>query len=181
MLAQQPKQDELNEQKWRAELDQKIAKATTDTARVRLLLKKGQSLFDVNYDSAIFYTERAATLAKRINFLPGQAKVQLALASFYSFKGKDAQAKASFREIQKLLAVSPSVNTASEFYYLYGTFYFLRGQHDSAIIYFKKTIPLVRQLHDGFAAFTEFGTFNNLALARFSRFGWPIRPPGHRV
>ena len=90
--AQPPKEPEFDFKKYMAELDQKIAKAPSDTARVKLLLRKGQNFGDINYDSAIVYAERAATLAKRTNFLTWEQEARLALASFYSFKGKDVQA-----------------------------------------------------------------------------------------
>ena len=158
-----PEPEELTLKQWIDQLNGRLAKATSDTTRVKLLWKKGRAYYDTNIDSSIYFTKQSGDLAKRIKYLAGEREAELSLASAYALKGSDSEAKARFHRVRELLAVSPSTEVLANYNYSLGTFYLRREQRDSAIIYFKKALPAAQQLGEERSELL-FLILNNLAL-----------------
>ena len=66
-------------------LDREIAKATTDTAKIRLECRKVSTWSRLNLDSAISQAERTLPKAKQTDFTEARLFLQFNLATNYSY------------------------------------------------------------------------------------------------
>jgi signal transduction histidine kinase len=129
-------------------LDKQIAMAKTDTAKIRLAIKKIGSLIETNLDSAILFGNKTIEAAKKINYNEGEAHARLKLATSYCFKGNYKATDENLRLAHKLLAPLKDTTGLGYVYSGYGMMYGMQSKYDSAIWYYEKAIKLAQLTGD---------------------------------
>ncbi len=138
-LAQNAKVDSLN---------QLISKATSDTARINLTIKKMQLLSNVNLDSAIYVGEKTLAEAKKINYYRGIVDVVQNLIGNYCFKGNYKAADENLKFLTQFIKPSKDSADISKVYSNYGMMYGMQSKYDTSIQFYEKAIRIAERNHD---------------------------------
>ncbi|QHT69756.1 sensor histidine kinase [Rhodocytophaga rosea] len=129
-------------------LDRLILKVTTDTARIKLLLKKADFLVEVNLDSAINVSKRTIQAAEKINYKKGEANARLGLATGYNFKGEYKAASLNLKIAEEIFLSLQDSTGLGTLYGNYGMMYGMQSKYDSSIYYYERAIQVAEGLHD---------------------------------
>ena len=122
-------------------LDRLMAKAKTDTERIRLNIKKINLLSAKNLDTAIYLEKIELQKAEKANFYDGIFLLHTQLSNNYIFKGNYDSAKANIQYLEKIIKPNDSLNLTS-IYGVYGMMYGVQANYDSSIIFYQKAIPV---------------------------------------
>ncbi len=129
-------------------LNRLLSKATTDTARVNLNVRKAGLLAQVNLDSALALGERTVAFSRKIAYPVGEARARLKLVTAYCFKGNFAEARKNLRRAEALFSAQPDSADFGLLYSSYGMLHGMLSQYDSATVFYEKAIRLARQAND---------------------------------
>jgi two-component system, NtrC family, sensor kinase len=124
-------------------LDRLISKSTSDTARIKLLLRKISLLS--NIDSAISLGKTVIEETKKINYRTGEAEARQKLASKYNMKGDYQMAAENFaiaESIYKSLKDSLGLNYV---WSGYGMMYGMQSKYDTSTRYFEAAIGIAER------------------------------------
>ncbi len=128
-------------------LDRLIQRATSDTARINLLIQKVSFLIEVNIDSAIGESKKIIESAERLHYRKGEAQARVKLATSYCFKGEYAAAE-NLKIAENILLSLKGFTGLGSLYSGYSIMYGMQYKHDSAVKYYEKTIRIAQQLRD---------------------------------
>ncbi|QHT69755.1 tetratricopeptide repeat protein [Rhodocytophaga rosea] len=131
-------------------LDRLIVKATTDTARINLRIKKLNYLNEINLDSAILEGKRNITDAQKINYSQGVANTLIRLVTSYCYKGEYAAAAQSLEMAEKIYRSLQDSTGFGNLYSSYGMMYGMQSKYDSSIYYYERAIQVASNIKNEF-------------------------------
>ncbi|MGI8952563.1 MAG: tetratricopeptide repeat-containing sensor histidine kinase [Chitinophagaceae bacterium] len=117
-----------------------IANAKTDTARINLLNEKARVYTENNLDSAINISSTAIEKAKQIQYQKGEANAYNMLGIALTYKGSFALAAANYKAAEQIYRQTADSEGLNKLYRGYGMYYGMQSKYDSSIIFFKKNI-----------------------------------------
>jgi two-component system, NtrC family, sensor kinase len=123
-----------------------IPKATSDTERINLAIKKIGLLTETNIDSSMALGKKTIEEARRLNYSRGEAGVLLNMSSNYSIKGDYVAAEQSLKKTE---AISSTLDDSSLFaraYSGYGMMYGMQAKYDTSIMYYTRAIAIDEKL-----------------------------------
>jgi two-component system, NtrC family, sensor kinase len=123
-------------------LDKLISKASSDTGRINLMIKKMAALGANNLDSAIVLGKKTIEEAKKINYKKGEAVARSRLASSYCFKGEYTDANYNLKIAEGIFIPLKDSAELSGVYDGYGMMYGMQSKYDTAILFYEKAITL---------------------------------------
>jgi two-component system, NtrC family, sensor kinase len=129
-------------------LNRLINKATSDTQRVNLKIKKIVLLSNENLDSANALAAKTIEEAKHIGYKKGEAIARIRMASNNCYKGNFATAKENLEISNQLLTQLKDSAAISEMYNCYGTMYAMQNKLDSSHFFFDKGIAISTVMKD---------------------------------
>jgi serine phosphatase RsbU (regulator of sigma subunit) len=138
-------------------LSRLISKTSSDTERIKLILKKVYLFSNINLDSSINLALRTLQENKRIGYYRGEVDLRIRLVYNYSYKGNQKAAK---EQLDYLRSYVKAPNDSSDFglvFASYGIFYGMQSKYDSSIYFYEKAIRIyeksrsVRQLGSSYA------------------------------
>ncbi|HUM46659.1 MAG TPA: tetratricopeptide repeat protein, partial [Chitinophagales bacterium] len=132
-------------------INQLISKATTDTARINLAVKKMQLLSNINLDSAISVGEKTLAAAKKINYYRGIIDVAQNLVGNYCFKGNYKAADENLEFLTQFIQPSKDSADISKVYSNYGMMYGMQSKYDTSIQFYEKAIRIAERNRDSSA------------------------------
>ena len=122
-------------------------KATSDTQRINLAVKKITEFSEVNIDSAINLGNRTIAESQKINYVKGEADSRVKLARNLLFKGEYAVAMTNINTANDIyIKLQDSLGLASVYSSL-GMYYGMQSHYDTSITYFKKTAAIAQAKH----------------------------------
>jgi signal transduction histidine kinase len=123
-------------------LNQLIAKAKTDTARINLINKKISILANINLDSAIYYSLQNLKEAQKIKYYRGELDARMRLSTNYCFKGNYTAAKENLSYLEKFITPGKDSSDIADMYGNYGLIYGMQSKYDSSIRFYEKAIGI---------------------------------------
>ncbi len=129
-------------------LNNLIAHAASDTARIDLVNKKINAFHEVNLDSAIRLGNLNIQNAERLHYKSGAAESRTSVATSLLFKG---QYKEAAQHLNAAEAIYKELNDSvglSAVYSTFGMYYGMQSMYDTSIIYFEKDIALIEHRHN---------------------------------
>ncbi len=129
-------------------LDQLIQKATSDTARINLLIKKAHYLIEINLDTAISVSKQTIEESIRLQYKKGEANARIQLVSCYNFKGEYGDAVENLKIAENIFLSLQDSTGLGNVYSSYGMMYGMQSKYDSAIKYYGNAIQLAQRIHD---------------------------------
>lgn len=129
-------------------LDRLITKATSDTQRINLKVKKIGLLVNENLDTANELAIKTIEEAKRIQYKKGEAVIRIRLANNYCFLGRFAEAKENLDISNQLLTQIKASDKMASLYNGYGNMYAMQNKFDSSHFFFDKGIAISTSIKD---------------------------------
>jgi two-component system, NtrC family, sensor kinase len=123
-------------------LNRLIAKASSDTQRINLEIKKIKTLSNNNQDSSILFGKRIIEKSKIIQYKLGEAKARIAIAFPYCFKGEYNAAKENLDISNEILSVAKDSPTLADMYDSYGIMYSMQAKYDSSFKFYQKALDI---------------------------------------
>ena len=123
-------------------IDHLIDKASSDTAKINLVINKLNLLARINLDSAITLGKKTLEKAQRIKYYEGEIKVMLSLSKSYCFKGNYKAAAANLQYLEHFIKPSKDSTDFSDVYAVNGMLYGMQARYDSAIYFYNKAIGI---------------------------------------
>ena len=151
-------------------LDNLIKKATSDTQKINLKIKKLKALANVNLDSSIALGKSIITESQQINYKEGEVKARLKLAGDYFFTGDYAAAKTNLDISKVIISRLNDSLLLEDLYGHYGTMYSMQNKFDSSHSFFAKSIEIGRAQKDN-AVLSN--TYQNNAIAFLQESNYP--------
>ncbi len=151
-LAQNKKIDSLNNL---------IAKATSDTARINLLVKKISLLRNENLDTSLLLNNKVLAEARRIKYYKGEVTLRNNLVTSYSFKGDYKSAEENLEYLKLFIKAGKDSADFASLYANYGMMYGMQGKYDTSIQYYEKAIPINERNKEAKALATN---YSNIAI-----------------
>ena len=122
-------------------------KATSDTQRINIAVKKISEFSEINIDSAINLSNRTIAESQKINYIKGEADSRVKLARNLLFKGEYAVAMTNINTANDIyIKLKDSLGLAS-LYSTMGMYYGMQSRYDTSITYFKKTAAIATAKH----------------------------------
>lgn len=151
-------------------LDQLIAKAKTDTDRIKLNIDKINLLARSDLNAAIALGKSQLENAEKINFYKGIVKLRSQLSSNFIFTGEYEKALENIHFLEKYIKPEDSINY-SGIIATYGMMYGVKGVYDSSILYYTKAIDLNERLHNNIELA---GNYTNIAIGYQQLANYPM-------
>ncbi len=129
-------------------LNKLISKATSDTAKINLEVKKIDIVANTNLDTAIALGLQTLKEARKINYYEGEVHVRRELASNFIFKGNFKAAKEQLSYLEHFIKPSEDSSDFADLYGTYGFFYSEQNMHDTAINFYEKAIEIDDRTRD---------------------------------
>jgi two-component system NtrC family sensor kinase len=123
-------------------LNNLINKATTDTARINLIIKQIRLVSAINLDTAINLGKKALEEAQKIKYYRGEIDVRQGLASNYCFKGEFKAAEHHLRFLEHFILPSKDSTDLANIYANFGMMYGIQSRYDSSIYFYEKAIVI---------------------------------------
>ncbi len=117
-----------------------IAKAATDTARINLLNAKATIYAENSLDSAINIASANSIKAKQLHYLKGEADANRIKGTALTQKGSFALAKQNLTMAEQLYQQTADSDGLNKVYRGYGMYYGRQSKYDSSIIFFRKNV-----------------------------------------
>ena len=121
-------------------LNRLILRATSDTQRVNLAIKKISALTDSNLDSSIALADKTIAEAAHIHYQPGEASARICQANNNCFTGNYAAANENLTIASRLLAGTKDSARLADMYNAYGTMYAMQNKYDSSHLFYHKGV-----------------------------------------
>jgi len=119
-----------------------INKATTDTARINLLVKKIKYVRNENIDSSIRLTKEILSEAQRAGYYKGIVDSRSNLVTSYCFKGDYKSAKENLQFLETFIKPSKDSIDYADMYGNYGMMYGMQSKYDTSIQFYEKAIGI---------------------------------------
>ncbi|MEP7319380.1 MAG: tetratricopeptide repeat protein, partial [Panacibacter sp.] len=123
-------------------LNKLIGEATTDTARIKLLIKKAKVLGNINLDSSTNLALKTLEEIKKINFYKGEIEIRQRLATNYCFKGDYKAASEQLDYLEHFIKPSKDSSDFADMYSNFGMLYGMQSKYDSSIYFYKKSLDI---------------------------------------
>ena len=143
-------------------LNRLISKATTDTGRIQLVLKKINILSNINLDSAITLSKQTLEVAQKIKYYRGEIDLRQKLASNYCFKGEYAPAAKTLKFLEHFIKPSKDSFDLADVYANWGMLFGMQAKYDSSIYFFEKSIGICERAN---RTQSLSGMYSNIAIA----------------
>ncbi len=104
-----------------------------------------------NTDSALFYIEKALTLAQQISYAKGEAEAYFMQSYYYDVLGNNAQAIASLENATRIFTEMGDSSYLSGCYNNLGAFYSYGKNQKKSLEYFIKSIQIGEAIKDSFS------------------------------
>ena len=150
-IAQNRKLDSLN---------QLIAHAETDTARIRLVNARIKLLSNINLDSSIYYGLKNLSDAQKAGYYKGEVAARLTLATNYCFKGDYNAAKTQLDYLKEFTKSTKDSLDIADVYSNYGMLYGMQSVYDTSIIFYAKSIDIIVRHIDTFRLGTAYSNIS---------------------
>jgi two-component system, NtrC family, sensor kinase len=148
-----------------------IVKATTDTGRINLKLKKLSIVTGINLDSALAQGLKILEETKQMNYYRGEVEVRQRLASSYSFKGNYKAAADQLHYLEHFIKPSKDSSDFGELYGNYGLMYDFQNRYDTAIPFYEKAINILERTGN---THLLLGNYINIASAYQQESNYPM-------
>ena len=124
-------------------LDRLISKSTSDTAKIKLVLKKISLLSSI--DSAISLCKTVIDETKKINYREGEAEARQKLASKYNMKGEYQLAAENLSIAESIYETLKDSLGLNYVWSGYGMMYGMQSKYDSSARYFEAAIGIAER------------------------------------
>ncbi len=149
-----------------------ISKATSDTQRINLELKKTSLLSNNNLDSAIVFNIELINESKKINYYTGELEARIKLCANYSMKGNYKAAKEQLAITEQIIRPAADSLDLAKLYSSYGLFYNVQSKYDSSIPFYEKSISIIERNKVYNSTLTN--NYNNIAIAYQQLSNYPV-------
>ncbi len=129
-------------------LNNLIAHARSDTARINLVNQKINAFHEVNLDSAIRLANLNIQEAEKLHYPKGVAESKTNAATSLLFKGQYAVAAQHLNAAQAIYKQLNDSVGLSKVYATFGMYYGMQSMYDTSITYFEKVIALIEPRHN---------------------------------
>lgn len=153
-------------------LNRLISKATSDTQRINLELKKASVLSSNNLDSAIALNTQVVNESKKINYYEGEVGARINLSGNYSFKGNYKAEQEQLSILEQIIRPSADSLDLARLYSNYGLFYSMQSKFDSSIPFYEKSIRIIER--NNVYNSTLANNYNNIAIAYQQLSNYPV-------
>ncbi|MEO8763262.1 MAG: tetratricopeptide repeat protein [Ginsengibacter sp.] len=126
-------------------LDRLIAKATSDTARINLELKKIHIMSNINLDTTITMALKTLEESKKINYYKGETNARIILINNFIFKGNFKSALEQLKYLEHFIKPSKDSSDLIDFYGASGFFYSEQNKYDTSILFYEKAIKIAER------------------------------------
>src|SRR5256885_5184552 len=137
-------------------LNKLISKATSDTARINLEIKKIDIISNTNLDTAITMGLQTLKAAREISYYKGEVHVRRGLAGNFIFKGNFKAAKEQLDYLEHFIKPSEDSSDFADLYGTYGFFYSEQNMHDTAISFYEKAIEIDEHTKDTLSLLADY-------------------------
>jgi signal transduction histidine kinase len=138
-----------------------ISKATTDTARINLMVKKSTYVRNQNIDSSIALAKKILSEARRVGYYKGEVDIRNNLITSYCFKGDFKSAKENLKFLETFIKPSKDSFDYADMYGNYGMMYGMQSKYDTSIHFYEKSIG-INERHNNNTALP--GNYSNIAI-----------------
>ena len=142
-------------------LNDLINKATSDTARINLQIKKIRFVRNENIDSSIQLIKNILPEAQKIGYYKGEIDLRNNLVTSYCFKGDYKSAEENLKLIETLIKPSKDSTDVADLYANYGMMYGMQSKYDTSIQFYEKCIG-INERHDNKKALAT--NYSNIAI-----------------
>jgi len=129
-------------------LNNLIAHAGSDTARINLINKKISAFHEVNLDSAIRLGNLNIQNAEKLHYKKGVAESRTNVATSLLFKGQYDVAAENLKAAEAIYKELNDSVGLSTVYSTLGMYYGMQSMYDTSITYFEKVITLIEHRHN---------------------------------
>ncbi len=123
-------------------LKAKLSNEKNDRKKAKLLIDIGEKFLPNSPDSALFYSEKAIVISKKIDYAEGVAEAQLLAAKAWNEQGKSTEALSKVRAAEKYFRGKKDDEKLAESYYEYGSAFYSNSHYDSVIHYLDKALKI---------------------------------------
>ncbi|MEP7079966.1 MAG: tetratricopeptide repeat protein [Ginsengibacter sp.] len=138
-----------------------INKATSDTARINLMVKKSTYVRNQNIDSSIALAKKILSEAHRIGYYKGEVNTRNNLITSYCFKGDFKSAEENLKFLETFIKPSKDSADYADMYGNYGMMYGMQSKYDTSIQFYEKSIG-INERHNNNTALP--GNYSNIAI-----------------
>ncbi|MBS1757094.1 MAG: tetratricopeptide repeat protein, partial [Bacteroidetes bacterium] len=128
-------------------LNQLISVEKNDSSRIKLNITKIDVLANSDLNNAIILGKEQLKEAEKIKFYNGVVELRSQLANNYIFTGDYSTALDNIHFLEKYIKPKDSINYAS-IASLYGMMYGVKGEYDSSILFYSKSIEINERIHN---------------------------------
>ncbi len=146
-------------------------RASTDTGRINLKIRRMDILGSVNFDSALNFGKQIVIESKRIGYKDGQGAALSRMANFYSYNGNFTEAWSSLTQSEELLKASDNLQELASLYTGYGIYFGIQSKYDSAKTYFQKCIDIAEKIGDKEMLSNA---FQNISIGYYMQSNFPM-------
>ncbi len=129
-------------------LDQQIVSFKNDTSKVNVLVSLGYEYYYIYPDSSVFFGSQALNLAKKVNYLKGEANADHILGIAYWAKDENKISLDYHFKSLKLRQVTGNKPGITASYINLGNSYSSMGDYGKALEYYDKALKLEEELMD---------------------------------
>ena len=137
-------------------LNKLISRATSDTARINLEIKKIDIISSANLDTAIIMGLQTLGEARKISYYEGEVHARRELAGNFIFKGNFKAAKEQLSYLEHFIKPSEDSSDFADLYGTYGFFYSEQNMHDTAIGFYEKAIEIDDRTRDTLSLLADY-------------------------
>jgi len=121
-------------------LDNLLISATSDTARINLIVEKVELISSFNLDSAINLATKTLAEAQRIGFHKAEVTLRKRLVYNYSYKGNFSAALEQLNDLEQIIIPTNDSLEYAGVYAGWGIYYGIQSKYDSSIYFYEKSI-----------------------------------------
>ncbi|MEO8772625.1 MAG: tetratricopeptide repeat protein [Ferruginibacter sp.] len=138
-----------------------INKATTDTARINLLVDKIKFVRNQNIDSSIQLAKKVLSEAQRAGYYKGEINSRNNLITSYCFKGDYKSAEENLKFMETFIKPGKDSADYADMYGNNGMMYGMQSKYDTSIQFYEKSIGIYER-HNNKAALPS--NYSNIAI-----------------
>ncbi|MEP6583150.1 MAG: tetratricopeptide repeat protein [Ginsengibacter sp.] len=138
-----------------------IGKATSDTARINLLIKKIKIVRNQNIDTAILLAKKGLYEAHKAGYYKGEIELRNSLATSYCFKGDYKSTGENLKFLEAFIRPSKDSTDYATLYANYGMMYGMQSKYDTSIQFYEKSISISERNNDKISLP---GSYSNIAI-----------------
>lgn len=116
-----------------------ISKATTETGRINLMVKKTKYVRNQNLDSSITLAKKVLIEAQKAGYYKGEVAIRSSLITSYCFKGDFKSAEKNLKFLETFMKPSKDSTDYADMYGNYGMMYGMQSKYDTSIQFYEKS------------------------------------------